>query len=106
MGALIGGIIALIVGLIFFSMWWAYLVKALLPLILIGGGALATYLGVEELRDKASQTENFGAAYSGSGAAAQDTAKNKTEPEEPASEPEPVKAKSKTRKKTAKAEES
>ena len=60
MTALLGGLVALILGIIGIIFWWAYFIKALMagiPVMLILGGALATYLGLEELKDKkASQT--------------------------------------------------
>jgi len=61
MGALVGGIIALILGLIGLIYWWGYFVKALLAIIPMGlilGGALATYLGIEEWRDTTHRTED------------------------------------------------
>jgi len=53
--ALVGGLIALVLGLIGIITWWPYFIKALaagVPVMLILGGALATYLGIEELTDK------------------------------------------------------
>ncbi|MFH1242602.1 MAG: hypothetical protein V1689_09585 [Pseudomonadota bacterium] len=55
MAALAGGLVALILGVIGIIIWWGYFLKALLaavPAMLILGGALAVYLGVEEIRDK------------------------------------------------------
>ena len=55
MTAFIGGIIAIILGVIGLYMWGDYFVKALmasLPILFILGGALATYLGMEEIKDK------------------------------------------------------
>ena len=55
MTAFIGGIIALCVGIIGLIFWFPYFVKALqasLPILFILGGALATYLGMEEIKDK------------------------------------------------------
>ncbi len=55
MMALAGGLAALVLGIIGIIMWWAYFVKALMagiPVLLILGGALATYLGIEEMKDK------------------------------------------------------
>ena len=63
MSALVGGIIALILGLIGLIYWWDYLLKALVAIIPIGlilGGALATYLGIEEWRDSARQPGDLG----------------------------------------------
>ena len=55
MMALVGGLVALVLGLIGIITWWPYFIKALaagVPVMLILGGALATYLGIEELKDK------------------------------------------------------
>jgi hypothetical protein len=55
MAALAGGLIALVLGIIGIIAWWGYFIKALMagiPAMLILGGALAAYLGFEELRDK------------------------------------------------------
>lgn len=55
MAALAGGLVALVLGIIGIIIWWGYFLKALLaavPAMLILGGALAVYLGVEEIRDK------------------------------------------------------
>ncbi|MEA3359846.1 MAG: hypothetical protein U9R17_10660 [Thermodesulfobacteriota bacterium] len=55
MAALLGGLASLILGIIGIIIWWGYFVKALaagIPIMLILGGALATYLGIEEWKDK------------------------------------------------------
>ena len=55
MMALAGGLLALILGIIGIVVWWPFFVKALaagVPVMLILGGALATYLGIEEMKDK------------------------------------------------------
>ncbi len=55
MVALIGGLAALILGVIGLIGWWdefLWLLKGVIPLVLLLGGALATYLGVEEMKDK------------------------------------------------------
>ena len=55
MMALIGGLIALVIGIIGISIWYLLFLKALLagvPAMLILGGALAIYLGIEEIKDK------------------------------------------------------
>jgi len=55
MAALIGGLVSLILGIIGIVIWWGYFVKALaagIPILLLLGGALATYLGIEEWKDK------------------------------------------------------
>jgi uncharacterized membrane protein YqjE len=61
MMALVGGVIALILGIIGIILWWGYFLKALMagvPVMLILGGALATYLGIEEIKDKKA-SESF-----------------------------------------------
>jgi uncharacterized membrane protein YqjE len=61
MMALVGGLIALILGIIGIVIWWGYFLELLMagvPLMLILGGALATYLGIEEIKDKRA-SENF-----------------------------------------------
>ena len=57
MAALAGGIAALILGIIGIALWWAdflVLLKGGVPLMFIMGGALAAYLGFEEIKDKKS----------------------------------------------------
>lgn len=61
MMSLVGGIIAALLGLIFFIHWFDYFLmglKATLPCLFILGGALAAYLGYEEVKDQSS-TDNF-----------------------------------------------
>lgn len=55
MVALVGGIAALLLGVIGLISWWdefIWLLKGVIPVLLILGGALATYLGAEEVKDK------------------------------------------------------
>jgi hypothetical protein len=62
MAALGGGLVALILGIIGIIMWFGYFVKALqagVPAMLILGGALAVYLGFEELKDKRNTPDTF-----------------------------------------------
>jgi cell division protein FtsB len=61
MVSLVGGIIALILGIIFIIQWFGLFIKGLmatLPALFILGGALAAYLGIEELKEKSS-SESF-----------------------------------------------
>ena len=61
MAALGGGIAALVLGIIGIIIWWGQFIDILLggvPVILILGGALAAYLGFEEIKDKKT-TESF-----------------------------------------------
>jgi len=67
MMSLIGGIIALVVGIIGIIGWWGYFIKglmAVLPAMFILGGALAAYLGIEEIKDKTA-SESFDEDSSG-----------------------------------------
>ena len=60
MAALAGGLISLLLGIILIIVWWGYFIKALMagiPVILILGGALAAYLGYEEIKDKKAAAE-------------------------------------------------
>ena len=61
-GMLVGGLAALIVGLIMFLAWLEVvlaLVKALAALGLIGAGAVAIYLGWEEFKDQKKPSLDF-----------------------------------------------
>lgn len=61
MAALAGGIAALVLGIIGIIIWWGEFIDILVggvPVILILGGALAAYLGFEEIKDKRT-TESF-----------------------------------------------
>jgi hypothetical protein len=53
MKILLGGIVALIIGIIGLIGWWAdflLVLKGIIPILLVLGGALAIYLGIEEVR--------------------------------------------------------
>lgn len=55
MTALVGGLVAVALGLIGLGLWWHQffdLLKGGIPLLLLLGGALAVYLGFEETKDK------------------------------------------------------
>jgi hypothetical protein len=59
--SLFGGIVALILGIIGLIFWWNYFIdilQGILPVLFILGGALATYLGLEELKDKSTSGIN------------------------------------------------
>jgi hypothetical protein len=60
MAALVGGIVATILGVVLLVVWWAYFVKLLagaIPLVLVLGGALAIYIGLDEIKDKIQQSK-------------------------------------------------
>jgi hypothetical protein len=55
MVTLAGGLIGLVLGIVGIVVWWSYLLDILMgviPVILILGGALATYLGFDQMMDK------------------------------------------------------
>jgi len=57
MMSLFGGIVALVLGIIGLIFWLDYFIDILqgtLPILFILGGALAIYLGLEELKDKST----------------------------------------------------
>jgi uncharacterized protein YlxW (UPF0749 family) len=52
---LIGGIVSGILGVIGFSLWWdafVLILKGAVPILLILGGILAIYVGVDSMQDK------------------------------------------------------
>ena len=63
---MVGGVIALVLGIIGLVAWWdefLWVLKGSIPVILILGGALAAYLGYEEMKDrKALEGETQGSA--------------------------------------------
>ncbi|MCX8082265.1 MAG: hypothetical protein N3D17_02545 [bacterium] len=55
MGALIGGIIAVVLGILGLAAWWGYFVKALMasvPFLLLIGGVIAIAAGISDIKDK------------------------------------------------------
>ena len=60
MAALVGGIVATIVGIVLIVVWWGsflVILKGGIPIVLVLGGALAIYIGVDEIRDKFQQSK-------------------------------------------------
>ncbi|MCE5283590.1 MAG: hypothetical protein LLG93_15985 [Deltaproteobacteria bacterium] len=55
MSLLIGGIVSVILGVIGFSLWWIDFIMILrggIPILLILGGVLAVYVGLDAMQDK------------------------------------------------------
>jgi len=55
MSLLTGGVIASVIGLISLIFWWAdflTIIRGALPIFLLLGGALAMYVGFDEIQDK------------------------------------------------------
>jgi len=58
MSMLISGIVSVVVGIIGFSLWWSAFVIALqgiVPILLILGGILAVYIGLDSMEDRARE---------------------------------------------------
>jgi len=66
MKTLVGGAAAAVLGLIGLAVWWKPFLQLLagaIPFALLSGGALAIYLGFDELKDTwKSKEEDFGAS--------------------------------------------
>jgi len=59
---MIAGLVSLVLGIILFLVWFGYilaLIKAVLPLVFIIGGAVAAYLGWEEMKEGRGPTMDF-----------------------------------------------
>jgi len=59
---LIAGLISLVLGLVLFFAWFGFIVaiiKAILPAAFIGAGAVAAYLGWEEIKDQKGPNIDF-----------------------------------------------
>jgi hypothetical protein len=55
MSLLIGGVVTAVLGLVSLIFWWAdfmTIVRGAFPLCLLLGGALAVYVGIDEIQDK------------------------------------------------------
>jgi hypothetical protein len=60
MTALVGGIVATILGIVLIVVWWGSFIAILkggVPIVLVLGGALAIYIGIDEIRDKFQQSK-------------------------------------------------
>ena len=60
MKILLGGIVALVLGVIGLIIWFfdfLMILKGIIPIALILGGALAIYLGIEDIKTSASSEE-------------------------------------------------
>lgn len=55
MSMLISGVVSVVLGVIGFSLWWSAFVialKGIIPILLILGGILAVYIGMDSMQDK------------------------------------------------------
>ncbi len=60
MSVLIGGGVSVMLGLVLLIFWYKHflaLIMGAVPILLIMGGALAVYVGLDELKDKIRETQ-------------------------------------------------
>jgi len=60
MKILLGGIVAVVIGVVGLVAWWGpflEIIKGAIPIILVLGGALAIYLGIEDIKTSAPSKE-------------------------------------------------
>lgn len=96
MTVLVGGLVAVALGLIGMGIWWRQFLDLLagsIPLFLLLGGALAVYLGYEEAKDKLFAKTPAGSESAGLAAA--EVEKYKEEVEKLKAEIEALKAQKK-----------
>ncbi|MEA2014706.1 MAG: hypothetical protein U9N38_05315 [Thermodesulfobacteriota bacterium] len=99
MKVLIGGAIAAVLGLIGLWVWWEPFLNLLaggIPIILLLGGALAIYVGYDEMKDEKQLKEEETASAMGLDAAMEELEKAKAEAEKYKAELEKTKAADKT----------
>ncbi|OPL16496.1 MAG: hypothetical protein AVO39_01080 [delta proteobacterium MLS_D] len=84
MQVMIGGIIAAVVGLLGIVIWWSQFVTLLaggIPVALLIGGALAIYVGYDEIRDQMREKKEASAGNDELEKAKQELEKAKAEAE-------------------------
>ena len=85
MKTLIGGVVAALLGLIGIAVWWCHFLVVLagtIPVMLLLGGALAIYLGYDELKDSWNKDEVEQAPATSSDPSGDDAEKYKNEIDE------------------------
>ena len=85
MKTLIGGAVAALLGVIGIVVWWPQFLVVLagtIPVMLLLGGALAIYLGYDELKDSWNKNETEPIPTTASDPAGEDVAKYKKEIDE------------------------
>ncbi len=103
MKVLVGGVIAAVVGLIGLVIWWGPFLEILqggIPVILLLGGALAIYVGFDEMKDQmtAKEAEPVAPNTAELDAAKEDLKKAQAEAEKYKAELEKVKTANKAKK--------
>jgi len=95
MKVLIGGVIAAVLGLVGLVFWWPdflTLLKGGIPIALLLGGALAIYVGFDEMKDQMKSKEEEQASSEDLEATKEDLKKAKAEAEKYKAELEKAKA--------------
>ncbi len=95
MKVLIGGVIAAVLGLIGLVIWWKPFIALLagaIPILLLMGGALAIYIGFDEMMDQAKSKGSENVSPDELKAAKEDLEKAKAEAEKYKAELEKAKA--------------
>ena len=95
MKVLIGGVIAAVLGLIGLVIWWEpflALLQGAVPIVFLLGGALAIYVGFDEMTDQMKSKEEEQVSTEDLNAAKEDLKKAKAEAEKYKAELEKVKA--------------
>jgi len=85
MKTLIGGAVAALLGLVGIVVWWPQFLVVLagtIPIMLLLGGALAIYLGYDELKDSWNKDEGESAPATASDSTEEDAEKYKKEIDE------------------------
>ncbi|MCK4533968.1 MAG: hypothetical protein KAT81_00475 [Syntrophobacterales bacterium] len=106
MKVLIGGIIGAVLGLVGMGIWWKPFLALLaggIPIILLLGGALAIYVGYDEIKDQMKSKEEEKASAVDLEAAKEELQKAKAEAEKYKTELEKTKAADKAEPEKAKA---
>ena len=60
--AVLGGTVAIVLGIIGLVLWWSYFLSALmatLPALFVFGGAIALFIGISEIRDSLKSKEEI-----------------------------------------------
>ncbi|MBW2544447.1 MAG: hypothetical protein JRD43_03040 [Deltaproteobacteria bacterium] len=95
MKVLIGGAVAAVLGLIGLGIWWEEFFELLaggIPIVLLLGGALAIYVGFDEMKDQMKSKEEETASTVDLDAAKEELQKAKAEAEKYKAELEKAKA--------------
>lgn len=83
--AVLGGIIAIFLGIIGLIWWWPFFLRALaatLPALFIFGGAIALFIGISEIRDSLKSKEDIDTSDFKTESKVEEETKEEEKPEE------------------------